>query len=643
MSLRVSLINMPFAAPHFPSIALTQLKAVAEARLGDQVRIRILYLNQDFAQFLGLELYQATNGLQANNAGLGDWMFRRLAFPELPDNTDDYYKRYFPQRTPALEMRRRIFLEKRDGIERFFEGVISKYRLETEDVVGFTTMFAQSTASFALARLIKQKNPQVTTILGGANCESPMGDEISRHVPAIDYVFSGPALVSFPEFLEHRLAGDLAAAEKIAGVFTRDNTEEKKEGRERVGRELPIEVPVPLDYDEFLEQIRRNFGDRIPPVLFFETSRGCWWGERSHCTFCGLNGGTMGYRAMAPDRAIALFEELFQRYGDRCKRFDAVDNIMPREYLTEVFPYVKAPDGVEIFYEVKADLKDREMKVLGESGVSQIQPGIEALNSGTLKLMKKGVTSFQNLRFLKNCLRYGITPAWNLLIGFPREPEEVYAKYVADMPLLNHFSPPSGAFPVRFDRYSPYYTQRQEYGLELSPYAFYRFIYPFPEEVLASMAYYFEDQNYAAAYQANTVKWQEQLGKGTFRWLERFKGFDGLLPASLTLEPRGSGSRVRDTRSGILMVHEMSELETSILLDADANGWRTADIAAHLDRKVSEVEAAIERLRELGLIFEEGDRKMSVVLLDFDPQELKPEPLVASAELHTAHGAATQN
>lgn len=91
------------------------------------------------------------------------------------------------------------------------------------------------------------------------------------------------------------------------------------------------------------------------------------------------------------------------------------------------------------------------------------------------------------------------------------------------------------------------------------------------------------------------------------------------------------------------MVHEMSELETRILLDADANGWRTADIAAHLDREVSVIEAAIGRLRELELIFAEGERQMSVVLVDLDPLELTSEPLVATEAVRSAHAVAAPN
>ena len=616
--LKVSLINMPFAALQFPSIALTQLKAVAESRFGDRVRVRILYLNHEFAQYLGVELYQVMNTVQASTSGLGDWLFHSLAFPNQQDNTEAYFKRYYPQRSPAMEMRRRMLRDKQQGLARFLEGVISKHRLASEDVVGFTTMFAQNAASFAMARLIKKHNPAVTTISGGANCEAPMGRELARNVLALDYVFSGAALVSFPEFLERRLAGDVEGCERIRGVFSKRNTEQLQ-GHDAVGPELPIEVPVPLDYDEFLVEVSRNFpSGRIEPVLLFETSRGCWWGERAHCTFCGLNGGTMAYRAMPTDQAIALFESLFARYAKRCKRFDAVDNIMPREYLTEVFPQVKAPPGVSIFYEVKADLKEREMKVLGRSGVNQIQPGIESLNSGTLKLMRKGVTAFQNIRFLKHCLRYQIVPAWNLLIGFPGEKEDVYRKYDADMPLLFHLHPPTGAFPVRFDRYSPYFTRAAEYGLSLSPYDFYRYIYPFPEEVLTNLAYFFEDRNYAAEYLSKMVLWQDRLGKGVSRWIERFNSFDSRPRAVLSLEPEAHGAVIRDTRSGELVLHEVDEMESRILSYVDSNGWRIADIPQHVGAEEASVASRIGRLRSLGLLFEEGDRVISVVMLPVD-------------------------
>src|SRR6185369_3502976 len=82
---RITLINMPFANLSIPSIALTQLKAVVESRLTEQVSINLLYLNHDFANYLGLDLYDViVNSKESQNSGLGDWFFRQTAFPSLP-------------------------------------------------------------------------------------------------------------------------------------------------------------------------------------------------------------------------------------------------------------------------------------------------------------------------------------------------------------------------------------------------------------------------------------------------------------------------------------------------------------------------------------------------------------------------------
>jgi hypothetical protein len=45
---------------------------------------------------VGVELYQyISTSMQSFYAGLGDWFFRLEAFPQLPDNTQQYLQRYF--------------------------------------------------------------------------------------------------------------------------------------------------------------------------------------------------------------------------------------------------------------------------------------------------------------------------------------------------------------------------------------------------------------------------------------------------------------------------------------------------------------------------------------------------------------------
>lgn len=61
-----------------------------------------------------------------------------------------------------------------------------------------------------------------------------------------------------------------------------------------------------------------------------------------------------------------------------------------------------------------------------------------------------------------------------------------------DLPNLIHLPPPDGTFLVRFDRYSPYFTKRDEYGLDLKPLDFYRLAFPVvPDKQLHDLAYFF--------------------------------------------------------------------------------------------------------------------------------------------------------
>jgi ribosomal peptide maturation radical SAM protein 1 len=323
----------------------------------------------------------------------------------------------------------------------------------------------------AFARRIKRKNPNAITVMGGANCEAPMGQAIARNAPDVDYVFSGPALESFPEFLHSLAGGRRDRCGKIQGIFTSslERGLTTLDSAAALGKERDINDVLPLDYDSFVDSVDANFKrGELDPILLFETSRGCWWGARNHCTFCGLNGSNMAFRTMQPLTAIPHLNELF-RYRDRVSLYNAVDNIMPHKYADSVFTKTKAPNGVSIFYEIKTNVNDGELRILANAGVDRIQPGIEALNTSTLKLMRKGCTAFQNLALLKSCLTHRVRPVWNLLVGFPGEGAEVYEKYDRDLPRLVHLPPPMGAYPVRFDRYSPYFMEAERYELDLAP------------------------------------------------------------------------------------------------------------------------------------------------------------------------------
>jgi hypothetical protein len=652
---KITLINMPFGDLRIPSIGLTQLKAVLDEEYEGRIAVDIHYCSHDFAHYLGLDLYNSISGsMDHHNAGMGDWLFRQVAFPLTEENSEEYFERYYPFQNKEADALKKSIREKRAGLGDFTDELIDRNNFEEADIVGLTSMFMQNVASFAMARKLKERNPHLVTVIGGANCESPMGQEIVLNVEQIDYAFSGPGLKSFPAFVRARVAGDLEKCDQINGVLSRRNcgllpaiapvnphlpvaaksfvqlghvavaTIAKVLAAESVaatidtfGEELDIDTEVKLDYELFLDTLERNFPNKqVEPILLFETSRGCWWGEKAHCTFCGLNGGSMNYRAMSPGPALKLFNSLFQ-YSDRCSVYNCVDNILAKNYLTDVFPYLNPPSNIHMFYEVKADLSETDMEVLSKARVKSVQPGVESLATSTLKLMKKGTSSFQNVSLLKNCLIYDIWPEWNLLVGFPGEGDEVYEKYLQDLPLLRHLPPPSGVLPVRYDRYSPYYVKAKEYQLELQPVDFYELIYPFSSESLANLAYYFTDTNLRAKYFLTLMKWLGKVRETFAVWKELWPEGQSKHP-ELYFKNDGETTLIHDSRSGEVVEYPISEVSRQMLelLSKRQRIGNLTEELGHLPNFDAPREIAI--LQAKGLLFHERESYLSLVL----PHEL---------------------
>ena len=129
-------------------------------------------------------------------------------------------------------------------------------------------------------------------------------------------------------------------------------------------------LPLP-DFAEYYEQLRRYLPDSVLQDaamvwLPYETSRGCWWGAKHHCTFCGLNGATLTHREKSPDRVLADLKQLTVAHPTR--RICMSDNIMPHSYFRSLVPRLaEEVPGVEIFYEQKSNLTLGQVSALRRS------------------------------------------------------------------------------------------------------------------------------------------------------------------------------------------------------------------------------------------------------------------------------------
>jgi ribosomal peptide maturation radical SAM protein 1 len=487
---RVALISMPFQDAFRPSIQIGLLSSILNQK-GIEVISRHFYL--DFANLLGLRAYQAFT--QFRNPQFGEWFFALEAFKEDRSLLDAEFLDNYP--IELEEFLRRSGLTRDELLHHRIESVPEYLRrlLQSEDwsryaVIGFSCTFEQNTASFALARAIKEAVPKVTIVFGGSNFDDEMGREWFRRMIFIDAVVQGEADASFPRFVQGLREGEVFAQDSV--LFRGKQVEsELREPQEAPDIE---KSPVP-DYDDYFLRLEDSgltdvlSGDFI--AIPFESARGCWWGSKQHCVFCGLNGSNMEFRSKP---AKAVEEELaFQadRYG--IFKFSSVDNILDNRYLTTLLPTLANQQlDYNIFYEVKANLSREQIRTLATAGVRSIQPGIESLSTPILRQMRKGVRASQNVNLLRWALYYGIDIAWNLLWGFPDEEEKYYQAQTSLMPLLAHLQPPGAAGRIRMERFSPVFEKRQELceaGAEPSP--SYDYIYPAAVEK-ERIAYFFD-------------------------------------------------------------------------------------------------------------------------------------------------------
>ena len=485
LSMRVALVNMPFGSTRYPSMQLGLLQAIL-ARRG--ISAKTQYLNLEFAARAGWEQYEWLCDVRCHN--LGEWIFAKAAFDDLAPDASLFLDMFGDELHGKLKNSNisiDMLLDLREQkAPAFLRECLEMVPWGDYDVVGFTSTFEQNCAALGLARLIKEKYPHVITVFGGANFEDVMGLEYMRALSWIDYAIIGEADKIFPELLEHIAAGDIIL--DIPGVVHRTGDHIVFSGRGPMMQNLD-NLPVPEYDDYFTTAAKLN----IPWVMIvlFESSRGCWWGAKQHCTFCGLNGLGMAFRSKSPERVLVEIHELARRYN--IYNFQAVDNILDHKHIEQVLgKLIEDRFDYHIFYEVKANLSPQQLRTLARSGVRTIQPGIESLSSHVLELMRKGTSAIQNVRLLKWALYYGMSVNWNILTGFPDELVIDYESQLAIMRLIPHLQPPDSFGRFWLERFSPLHSSSEEFSItNVRADRGYTYIYPRHID-FEKIAYFFE-------------------------------------------------------------------------------------------------------------------------------------------------------
>lgn len=600
-SLRIALVNMPFSSARFPSMQLGLLQSILA---GHGISASSYYLNLEFASRIGWNTYESLSN--STLYFVGDWIFAGEAFRDDAPEARLFLERFGTK----LEKKRLLWFwqQRQQGAREFLEHCLHSVPWYQYDAVGFSSVFVQNAAALAFARLLKEAHPQLITIFGGANFEDEMGLEYVRKLPWIDYAVLGEADEALPKLLQH-LALDRPVP-SLPGVASVMDGALDFSGPSPLPRNLDA-LPIPNYDDYFSTAARLDMPDALTPdsiQLPFESARGCWWGEKKHCTFCGLNTMGMAYRSKSPARILREIDTLAKRY--RTRYLGAVDNILDHRHIGGVFGALAAESkDYRFFYEVKANLRRDQLALLAKGGIRRIQPGIESLNTHILELMRKGVTGIKNVRLMKWAAYYGIGVAWNLLVGFPGEREEDYSHQLALMKLLRHLPPPSGAFRISLQRFSPNFTQAAKMGFHnLRPAEAYDYIYPKRIDK-NRIAYFFEYEAKDTLPDAAYAPIREQIKHWRHLWREKVK-------PQLTFSVDHDRLSILDARDPIApQMHKFHGVAAQVY-EFCSDTDRSLDnlLEALQSQGRDDVVAALDIFLEAGLMCEDGGSYLSLAL-----------------------------
>lgn len=552
----------PFSLVDLPCLGVEILQNIARTK---NVKASILYANLLFAEYISVEKYQyVTSKLMSLYDLIGERIFVKAAYANMPEmgcnfqkHTDDVIKNFFEGQYNISSMAT-------EWVE-FLSKKISQLPVK---LVGITTGHQQTNAAIALINHIKDQNQKIVTFMGGSACDGDLAEGIVSLSENIDYVFSGESEIGFARFLDGYLSQDLPSEKIIRSEYLANLDD------------ITIDDKT---YNDYSWQYRLLNGDNAPIALLYETSRGCWWGEKHKCAFCGVNGWNKHYRSKTEDKIIQDITTLLNNHKTVC-HIQMVDTLMPRKFSNTLLATLKEMLGdATLFYEQRADLTLNQVVDLKLSGVKYTQVGIEALSTELLKKVNKGIDAKQNINFLRWARSVGMIIGWNLLSEIPNDKCEDWETVLSLIPYITHLNPPLQVRPVEVVRFSPYFERPSEFSVKsMKPYEIYEEIFP-KDSRIDKLAWL-----YKADFESESkhdLELNKRIQAVINEWIMKWKNAVSNIPVFRVIRENGNYF-VEDTRFDHSVKEAITYQQAALLLLGVQLGEENSELDWALDNKM---------------------------------------------------------
>lgn len=282
---------------------------------------------------------------------------------------------------------------------------------ERGGVVAMPTFVDSYPVNRQVLNRVREINPQITTLIGGALVSSLPGPLIESLRP--DYTILGEGEATLLELLDYLEAGGRpSGAEHISGLGLLRDGKVHLTGKRPQLMDLDV-LPIP---DLFLfPGVQQN---PVIPELGLTTSRGCY----GRCSFCFLNMDKLSYKS--PARFELEVKDLVEKH--QIKYF-YINDLTFTSNLERTYRIcdVLAKYGITWTCSTRVEkIKPELLRYMHQSGCRDIWYGVESVDQTVLDLADKQ-TRVEEIEYaVTETVKAGIKVAANLIVGLPGDSEE---------------------------------------------------------------------------------------------------------------------------------------------------------------------------------------------------------------------------
>ncbi len=317
-----------------------------------------------------------------------------------------------------------------DGLSRFLSAaaVIELIEDFRPDLVGLTLATIAFYRAVALARMIKEKRPDLPIVVGGPDVSARL-DEYGAHLPAFPFDL---AVYGEGERTIVELVQALEKGGELDGVRGLIHT---RRGAARINPPRPWltaldDLPLPARHLlPDLQKYRPNLLTyKRRPWTTMITSRGC----PNQCTFCDRSLFGQRYRARSAQGVFDEMDHLQRDYGIREVHFMDDTFTVHRGRVEELCDrLIAARSNLAWMCFARADnLDQRLLAKMRRAGCWMISLGIESGDAGVLRIIKKGIDLDQVRRVCGWSRRLGVAVRGLFMLGLPTETKQTIRRTI---------------------------------------------------------------------------------------------------------------------------------------------------------------------------------------------------------------------